>query len=405
MKILVVTQYFYPETFRVNDLSTELAERGHEVDVLTAYPQYPQCRIYDGYGFNKPYQKTWNGVNINRVKVHPRGKTPFGLLYNCYGYVRQAGKWASKCKNKYDAVYVLGNSPVTSCLPALKYKEKFGTPVYFNLQDLWPDNVEHVMGVRNKLVLGFIDKIVDKIYNGSDKILCSSKSFVRNLTERGVAEEKLVFWPQFCNQPQLDGAVKPDCYDDDYFNVTFTGNVGEAQGLDLLLDAAKLLRDKPVRWFIVGDGRAKKRLENRVKEENLEGSIVFTGKVSEGEANRYVGFADCAYLSFANNPVFDMTIPAKLQTYLACGTPVLAAAGGESAEIVNVNKCGIAVNREPESVADAVLNMMAMGAEKREEIKCNCKNYFNSNFSKKIVVDKFEELIGAKTSERTVEYI
>ncbi len=181
MKILIVTQYFYPETFRVNTLCEELVKRGHDVTVMTAYPQYPQGKIYDGYGFDKPYDKDLFGAKIERVKTRPRGKTPLGLLLNCYTFVRSGEKWVKKCKEKYDAIYVFEVSPVTVGLPAVAYKEKFGTPIFFNVQDLWPENVEVVLGIHNRLVIGTINKIVDKIYTASDKILCSSNSIVRNI--------------------------------------------------------------------------------------------------------------------------------------------------------------------------------------------------------------------------------
>ena len=197
MKILVITQYFYPETFRVNTLCIELAKRGHDVTVLTGFPQYPQGKIYDGYGFRKPYQKEWNGIKIERIKMRPRGKTPIGLLLNCWSFVLEGKKWVKRCNIRYDAVYVFEVSPVTVGLPAVAYKKKFDTPIFFNVQDLWPENVEVVLGIHNKFVISVINKIVDKIYSASDRVLCASNGFVQNIAARGVSREKLVFWPQF----------------------------------------------------------------------------------------------------------------------------------------------------------------------------------------------------------------
>ena len=322
MKILVVTQYFYPETFRVNSLCTELVKRGHDVTVLTGFPQYPQGEIYDGYGFNKEYEHEWNGAKIERLKVLPRGKTPIGLLLNCITFVREGKKWVKNCTEKFDAVYVFEVSPVTVGLPAVEYKEKFGTPVFFNVQDLWPENVEVVLGIHNKLVINLINKIVDKIYSASDKILCSSNGFVENIKARGVPAEKLVFWPQFCDEPDFTNAEKPEIYSDDDFKIVFAGNIGEAQGLDLLLETADCLKDcSDIKFYIVGDGRARKRLEETAKANGLQ-NVFFVGKVSVDAADRYIHFADCAYLSFKDNTVFNMTIPAKLQSYMACGTPI-----------------------------------------------------------------------------------
>ena len=392
MKILIVSQYFYPETFRVNTLTKELAAKGNDVTVLTGYPQYPKGEIYEGYGFNKPYEKVWNGVKIERVKMRPRGHNAVGLLMNCITYVIEANKWVRKCKEKFDAVYVFEVSPVTVGLPAIKYKKKFGTPVFFNVQDLWPENVEEILGIHNKFIIGVINKIVDKIYKKSDKILCASNGFVETITNRGVPREKLVFWPQFCEEFDFTNAVKPECYDENYFNIVFTGNIGEAQGLDLLVEAAALLKEKPVRWYIVGDGRAKERLERRVAEESLGNSVYFMGRVSEAEANNYVKFADCAYLSFKDSKLFDLTIPAKLQTYLACGTPILGAVGGESAKIIEEAECGLVCEKNAESIQLAVLNMLK-GNYNRVLTAEKAHSYFIAHFSIDLLLNQLLDLM------------
>ncbi len=392
MKILIVSQYFYPETFRVNALSEELVKRGHDVTVLTGYPQYPQGKIYDGYGFKIPYEKEWNGVKLERVKVVPRGKNIIGMIRNCFSYVFRGDQWVRKCREHYDAIYVFETSPVTVGLPAVKYKEKFGTPIFFNVQDLWPENVEIVLGIHNRLIIGTINKIVDKIYSASDKILCSSNAFVENISKRGVPDEKLVFWPQFCTEPELKDTKRPECYSAECFNIVFAGNIGEAQGLDLLVDAAGKLKDTNVRWFLVGDGRARERLEAAVNEKGLDGIIKFVGKVSEQEANVYIHYADCAYLSFANNRLFDMTLPAKLQSYMACGTPILAAAGGESARVITEAECGFVCEQNAEALADTVRNKL-LKSNALEPMRKNARNYFDSHFTKDLVVSQLEDLI------------
>ena len=392
MKILIISQYFYPETFRVNTLCAELVKRGHQVTVLTGYPQYPQGKIYEGYGFRKPYEKEWNGAKIERIKMRPRGKTPFGLLWNCYSFVAEGKKWVKKCEEKFDAIYVFEVSPVTVGLPAVAYKEKFGTPIFFNVQDLWPENVEIVLGIRNKLVIGTINKIVDKIYSASDRIFCSSSSFVENIANRGVSRDKLVFWPQFCSDPDFTHVTKPDCYKDEHFNIVFTGNIGEAQGLDLLVDAAEKLKTTNVRWFLVGDGRAREKIAKRVTEKGLEDIVTFIGRVSEEEANRYIHYADCAYLSFQKNKLFDMTLPAKLQSYMACGTPILAAAGGESARVVREAACGFVCAQDADALAAAVKNEVLVSKE-LDAMGNNAKAYFNSHFTMDVVIGSLEEMM------------
>lgn len=387
MKILIITQYFYPENFRVNTLAIELVNRGNEVTVLTGYPQYPQGEIYPGYGFEIPYEKEWNGVKIERIKMRPRGHSAIGLLMNCVTFVTEGYQWVRRCKEKYDIVYVFEVSPVTVGLPALKYKKKFGTPVFFNVQDLWPENVEEILGIHNKLIIGVINKIVDKIYRESDKILCSSSGFVENICRRGVPKEKLVFWPQFCEEPDFNGITKPSCYDDDYFNIVFTGNIGDAQGLDLLVDSAEYLKNEKIRWYLVGDGRAKDRLYQSVVDKQLEEVVIFVGRVSGEEANRYVHFADCAYLSFKDSKLFDLTIPAKLQTYLACGTPVLGAAGGECKTIIETNNCGLVAQKKKEDVCYQVRKMQLMDNRSKTIFRCNSKRTYDRFFRTNTAID------------------
>lgn len=392
MKILVISQYFYPETFRVNSLCIELVKRGHEVTVLTGFPQYPKGKIYKGYGFRKEYEHEWNGIRIERLKVLPRGKTPIGMLLNCLTFVTEGRKWVKHCAQKFDAVYVFEVSPVTVGLPAVEYKKKFGTPIYFNVQDLWPENVEVVLGIHNKFVIGKINKIVDTIYSASDKILCSSNGFVENIKARGVPAEKLIFWPQFCDEPDFSSVEKPEIYSPDDFKIVFAGNIGEAQGLDLMIETAKRLKDRDdIKFYLVGDGRARKRLESTVKKDNLD-NVVFVGKVSTDEADRYIHFADCAYLSFKDNEVFNMTIPAKLQSYLACGTPILAATSGESRDIVIKNECGCSCERNAGKIADSIMQLKS-DEKKLRLMREKSKLYYRSNYMPNKLIDNLESYL------------
>lgn len=403
MKILVFSQYFYPENFRINTLCRELVQRGHDVTVVTGYPQYPQGRIYDGYGFGIPYETQWNGVKICRVKVHPRGRNLLGMLRNTVDYVVQAGKWVRASEEKFDAVYVFEVSPVTVGLPAAAYKKKFGVPMFFNLQDLWPENVEEVLGIRFAPLTWVINRIVDRIYAASDKILCASNGFADNLRRRGVAEEKIVFWPQFCMDPQLNNAEKPEIYGEDTFNIVFAGNLGDAQGLDLMVEAARELKNSRIRWYLVGDGRARARLEQKVADCGVSENVVFVGRVSEKEADRYVHFADCAYLSFKDNKIFNMTLPAKLQTYLACGTPILAAAGGESARLVGENGIGLVCRPHLEALVHTAKQAASMSRQEHEAMSAAARAYYEVHFTMDRLVTVLEEMLKEEINDRSAE--
>lgn len=397
MKILVITQYFYPETFRVNSLCDELVKRGHDVTVLTNFPQYPQGKIYDGYGYNVPYETIYNGAKIKRMKVLPRGNTKIGLLLNCMTYVMCGNRWVNKCDEYFDIVYVLAMSPATVGLPAVKYKKKFKTTkIYYNVQDLWPESVEHILGLKIKFALDFIGYLVDIIYKNSDKILCSSEGFINSIEKRGVDKSKLIYWPQFCETPNWDELNKPLIYDDS-FNIVFTGNIGFAQGLDLLIDAMELLKNENIKCYIVGDGRAKEFLQTKVNTLNLNSSVAFVGKVSEKEANEHVHFADLAYISLADNPALNLVVPAKMQTYLACGAPILGVVKGQSADIINSADCGAVASYSAEDIADKIKSLIASG--NMSIFRKNARKYFVENYTIDIVIDRFEEIINESIAD------
>lgn len=393
MKILVFSQYFYPENFRINALCQELVRRGHAVTVVTGYPQYPLGRLYDGYGFDIPYETSWNGVTIHRVKVHPRGKGLAGMLRNTMDYVVEAEKWVKNCRERFDAVYVFEVSPVTVGLPAVAYKKMFHVPMFFNLQDLWPENVEEVLGIRFAPVTWCINRIVDRIYTASDKILCTSQGFTQNLRSRGVAHQKLIYWPQFCPDVHLERARRPEIYPEDTFNIVFAGNLGDAQGLDLMVEAAKALKGSPIRWFLVGDGRARARLEQKVQSCGVTEEVTFVGRVDAWDADRYVHFADCAYLSFQDNRLFNMTLPAKLQTYLACGTPILAAAGGESAQLVGENGIGLVCPPRLEELVETARRAAAMTDDQRRAMSQAARAFYEANFTMDRLVTILEQML------------
>lgn len=402
MKILVVSQYFYPENFRINALCRDLVQRGHSVTVLTAYPQYPEGKFYTGYGFSVPYDKVWNGVRIERVKAYPRGKNLFGLLRNCVSFVQSANKWVKRCKERYDLVYVFGISPITAALPAVSYKLKFKIPMIYNLQDLWPESVHEVLGIRFPILTFLINMISNRIYKHSDKILCASRGFVDNLEAKGVPRERLAFWPQFCDDlgAQSDSEIWND--KSESFKIVFAGNIGYAQGLDLLIEAAKRLKNSGIVWYLVGDGRAKLELLEETEKHGLWDEVRFVGRVSEAEAQKYIASADCAFLSFKDNDLFSMLIPAKLQTYLSCRVPILAAVRGESAAIVDDAKCGIVADPDVDSLCNAIMAMTTLSSDERQKMADNGRLYYETNFMMKPLMDELERTMNdcvASTTE------
>ena len=343
-RILVVCQYFYPEPFRINDICKELAAEGHSVTVLTGTPNYPGGRIYDGYEKGKMSHEIKDGIEIYRTKLIPRknGKS-LQLVLNYYSFMINGKRKAAKLakEKKFDLVYVYQLSPALMAFPGIKVAKKQKIPLMLYILDLWPDSVSEAGRVRNRLILGHLERQMKGIYDFSSKILISSESFREKLKERKVSEDKIVFWPQYPEDfYKPENADEKDRYPG--FNFIFTGNVGKTQGLEILVEAAEYLKEyKDIHWIVVGDGRGKSHLEDLVKEKGLSEQIILKHRIPAEEVSSELAKADVALLVLKDLTLSNMTLPAKLQSYLACGMPVLASINGEGAKEVEKSKAGL----------------------------------------------------------------
>lgn len=343
MRILLVSQYFYPENFRINDLALRLKERGHDVTILTGIPNYPQGRFYDGYTMFRNRYEIWNGMEIHRVPIFPRYHGAVRLSLNYLSFV-VFGCYKAKVmkKHEFDVIYAFGTSPITQALPALTMKKRIHAPVILHVQDLWPENVLVLTGIKNKLLIDGLDRMVDSIYNRCDRILGTSQSFVEAIrARRGLRNKsKVGYWPQYSvvsgTQETVDGMFDSSC-----FNVVFTGNVGEGQGLPMLIEAAHICRDTKIRWHIVGSGRDLLHIQKLAKEKQVENLVTFHGRKPEAEIPAILNDADAALMIINPNPIFEKTIPAKFQTYLACGCAVLGCMEGEIKRLIQKNHVGM----------------------------------------------------------------
>ncbi len=398
MKILFVTQFFYPENFRINDLAGRLLSRGHSVSVLTGLPNYPEGEYYEGYsGHRGPWRQSWEGIEIYRVPVIPRKKGSFFLSLNYLSFVIFSCMQAGDLPDDFDIVYAFGTSPITQALAALTYKKKTGARVILNVQDLWPDNVMAITGVKNPVFIGFLDMLVDHIYNSSDLILGTSMSFVRAIKRRrGLKEKrKVAFWPQYSTVKKSDEA-REDVLPPGIFHVVFTGNVGEGQGLDILLEAASLLEGRyegKLVFDIVGDGRARQFLEKKAQRMGLlqKGIIAFHGSFPEEEIPGILAGADAALLILKSDPIFEKTIPAKLQTYLSCARPVVGCVSGESKALIENNKVGFCTeNISAPELAKAVEDMYRLDEDQRKAMGARAGALSERLFDPQILVEQLE---------------
>lgn len=389
MKVLVVSQYFYPENFRINDLVLELKKRNHEVTVLTGKPNYPQGEYYSGYSFKGNDNEIWNDIEIIRVPLRARKTGAFNLMKNYLSFVWHANKKAKKINKDFDIIYVFEVSPITVALPAIKLKKRLNIPVIMNVQDLWPENIIAVTGINNAFIISIVDKLVNYIYKHCDLLLCASPSFVDRITKRGIDRSKVKYWPQYSivSKSNLDSNI----FNNDKFNITFTGNIGEAQGIDIAIQAADKLRNENIHWNFIGNGRSKEKMELLVKKLNLESCISFYGFIEENKIPQYLESSDAALLILKPDPIFEMTIPAKLQTYLSCGVPILGCVSGEGKKIIEDAHCGV-ISQEisVEALVRATRELINLDQKEIDNYKLNAYQYSLSNFNKKTLLNELE---------------
>lgn len=399
--ILVICQYFYPEQFRINDICTEWVKCGYKVTVVTGIPNYPQGKFFKGYGLTKKRKEEWNGISIIRIPLIARGHTSVGMVLNYFSFMLSGKRWVKKTNLKADLVFNFETSPMTQSMIPVWYKKKFNVPYLIYVQDLWPENVEIVTGISHPLIVNPINKMVDVIYQSADEIFATSPSFVSAICNRKepVDENKVHYWPQYAEdfyKPVERLVAFEKCgylnlKDDGTFKIAFTGNVGYAQGLNILPDVAHLLRDVSVKFIIVGDGRFLAKLKEQVCEKEVADKFVFVGRQPGELIPAILGCCDAAYISFMNNSLFEKTIPAKLQSYMACAMPIIASAGGETKRIVEEAECGIcSAIGDVNDLGTKIKELMSSDLKK---MSTNSRDYCENNFDKNRLIDYMNGVI------------
>ena len=398
MKILVITQYFYPENFRINQLCLDLKERGHDITVLTGKPNYPKGEYFDGYSYKGNEDEIWNDIQIIRVPLRARKKGSKNLIINYLSFVLNANKRVKKINDKFDLIYVFEVSPITVALPAIKLKKRLNIPIIMNVQDLWPENIIAVTGITNKIIIGCINKMVNYIYKHCDLLLTASPSFVDRIQKRVKNKEKVKYWPQYSIVSKTDD--KTIVLDDKRLNIVFTGNIGEAQGIDLAIEAANVLKSEPLHWHFIGEGRSKERLMGMVNEYGLNEIITFHGFKPEKDIPKYLANADAALLLLKPDPVFEMTIPAKLQTYLSCGVPILGCVSGEGKKVIVEAKAGIVgKNISIESLVEVCKKFFKLKDVERKQFGINALSYGENQFNRERLLIQLENYMEEMKNE------
>ncbi|NEW78109.1 MAG: glycosyltransferase family 4 protein [Gelidibacter sp.] len=400
MKILVVTQYFWPENFRINDLCLGLRERGHEVTVLTGKPNYPKGDFYHGYSMFNKSNENWKGINIIRTALIRRKKGGgLSLMINYLSFAFFASIKAIFIKGDFDKIFVYEPSPITVGFPAIIAKWKFKIPIYFWVQDLWPESIAAASGLKNKFVLQIMDGVTRFIYKKSSKILVQSQAFIPYILKQNVKIDKLVYYPNsteaFYRKLEPQQKYKKMFPQNGGLNLLFAGNIGESQSFDTLIEAALLIKNKNtvVNWIILGDGRLKEYVRNRIEQLGLKDTFILMGSFPSSEMPSFFACADALIVSLKRNPIFSYTIPSKVQSYMACGKPIIASLDGEGAKVVTEAFAGFSSSAENAgALAENIIKFIALNENDRNKLGENAQKYFEREFEREFLLSKLEEI-------------
>ncbi|SRR6266702_112049 len=395
MHVLIVSQYFWPENFRINDLALGLLERGYQVTVLTGVPNYPDGSVFDGYGyFNK--QQDYHGVKVLRVPLIPRGKGGgLRLALNYISFAVTASIIGPLiCKDKYDLVFVFQMSPVTQGLPALVLKKMFKYPVFFWVQDLWPESLSATGAIKSRFVLNVVGKLVTFIYRRCDRILIQSRTFLDSIVLQGGEANHVLYFPNSAESLFVTPSSNtiPIPLLPEGFKILFAGNIGAAQDFETIISAAERLQcHKDIQWIIVGDGRMRGWSEEEVKKRGLGNNVHFLGRYPLDAMPAFFSQADALLVTLKKEPIFALTIPSKIQSYLACGRPVIAALDGEGANVIEEAGAGFTCpGGAPDALAQAVLKMYETPMPERDKMGVRGRAYYEANFDRDMLLDRLD---------------
>lgn len=399
MRLLVMTQFFWPETFRVNDLVEELIKRGHDVTILTGLPNYPDGDVFESYRRDPQSFSTFHSATVLRVPVVGRGRSSHRLLLNYISYVISAsilGSWKLRGR-KFDAIFVSMSSPITAVLPAILQRRLKRAKLVVWILDLWPETLSAVGVVQSPRILKWVGRLVSYIYRRTDHILVQSRAFFPNIEEyagRAVKVDYFPAWaePIFEGDPELiEGAPEMEPYRDK-FKVLFAGNIGEAQDFPAILDSIEALRDRPdVCFLVLGDGRAANWVREEIGRRNLSSRIVMLGRFPIERMPSFFRSADALLVSLRAEPIFSMTIPGKVQSYMAAGIPLLGMLDGEGARVINEAGAGLTCPAgNGSALADVVRRLSSLSAEERKVMGNRARDYCRQEFDRKTLVTTFE---------------
>ena len=404
MKILVVTQYYYPEPFRINEICEELVRRGHQVSVLTTNPNYPDGEIYEGY-YNKYCKKTINGVEVIRCKSRPRHKGAVNLALNYISFVRNANRIVDSMTEEYDVVYMYQLSPITSCIPAIRYKKKHKIPIILYCLDIWPESLKG-SALEKGFIFRYFTRLSKKIYKSVDEIAVTSPSFVNYLSKLcGISEREITVIYQHADRIDTckTDSKLVDKYNE-YVNFMFMGNIGESQNLEGIVRAVSQVKNKKqMRFHVVGSGSCLEKVKKLVSEMKLEDVFIFHGRHPKDEMPRFYSIGDICVVSLKDEGITGYTIPGKVQEYMSAGKPILAYMNGDTRAIMEESMCGRCVEADNiEGLIEAIADTIEC-RNRLPELGKMAKEYYENHFTLEQHVNYLEKILKRVIEEKNEE--
>jgi len=397
-RILLITQWFDPEpTFKGILFAKELVSRGFEVEVITGFPNYPGGTLYDGYRVKFIQKEVIDGVLVTRVPLFPsHDKSKLGRVFNYLSFAFSSLIYGLFFSKRADVIYAY-HPPLTVGISALIIKLFRRVPIVLDIQDMWPDTLKATGMISNSRLLGSVSKVCNFIYSGVTKIVVLSPGFKDLLIDRGVPENKIEIIYNWADEDVLrtkTGERPQDMVSIEGFKVLFAGNVGQAQGLDVVLDAALLLKDDVpnIHFLVLGRGLKLDDLKRREKELNL-GNVHFFPAVGMEKVGSFLGFADALLIHLNSDPLFEITIPGKTQAYMAVGKPIIMGVSGDASNLVSRADCGVCFEPEDSvALAEAAKGLMLLDSTDIQRLGKNAERFYNENLSVMVGVNSFEKV-------------
>ena len=399
-KILVVTQHFWPENLRINDIVEGFLQDGIAVDVLCGLPNYPKGEWFPGYSAAGPFEEEWHGARLYRCKEVPRrGNTSVNIFLNYVSWPWYAAHALHRLPGGYDAVFCFNTSPVLMCWPAIRYAKKHHIPFTNYVLDIWPENLYSVLNVKNKALRAIAQGVSDALYKKADRLIAMSEPLQQRLCQRiGMPPQKIAVIPQYCEDfyavPQLDAALQAQF--GGRFNLVFTGTFTPAQSLETVITAVQDARSRGadmLHLLLVGDGMSRAALEAKVKELHAEDSVTFYGSVPATDIPKFTALADALIVCLSDSPDLGLTVPAKVASYMAAGKPVLASMDGAGNAAVAAAGGLSSPACDAAALADNLLALTRMDAAQRAAMGQSAKEYYLAHYRRSELLRKLEHFI------------